>query len=374
MSAPLVQCILLISDYASRATPLTIESRRGQAIQQIRSTLLQPETHALPATAVAIATLIVAEYRGGEMDAVQFHCRGLKSWVDARGGLDIIDAHFDPFTIMALMVAFVYFDVPLFDSTEELDAALDRLELLPVSTQETPATLKKYCFPSELGSQVAVLYVLSTVQQLGLDDVFAELAYRLETSAPVAPGAMLYMVVSAAWRYRRSHAALSTCRIAEFVSLLSLAPARARRRMLGGLSRRLTGTEMADRPIIPLEELRDEIRNAWALRGSEESPGSAGQPRSPTGLPLRNAGESVRRVCPYIGPTTGHAQESGPPGPPSRSSSSMLAPGHMQMSQLPSPTSTPSPHSSSSTSTGSEVQRRVCPYIPPRQTSAHEWS
>jgi hypothetical protein len=278
--------VLLISSLSHRANANTISRRRNQIIYELRRMLLDPVKHPLPDTAVAISTLMAAEWRAGEVGAVAFHAKGLKAWIDTQGGLGELDRRFNHFTVMSLLSICIHCSVPIFDSETALDEALLRFWLPFFDPDPLPENMRKYAYVHHIGSQIAVLYVLSMLKLLGLEKVISDIASRLPPTRSLPSGSMMYTVMAAVEPVRGSgfrYEVLSTQRIIEFVFLLAHLSCEKRENVLQRLADQLTGESPGGGYGIDLEgcpaprqqlnwldqqyqaDIKHQVRTAWLL-------------------------------------------------------------------------------------------------------------
>jgi hypothetical protein len=262
MSHLLVHCVLLVASISQHASSSEIAQRRHLVIRQLRRTIEDDALRILPSTAVAIATLVVAEHRQGQNEALLQHARGLRAWIDNAGGLEWLDRHCDYFTVVTILSVSLHFALPVSEQLIDTDAALKRVRLPLFSGEPLSSSLRQYATPSLASSQVANLYILSVLKKAELNSVLDDLERRLgPAEIQVTPGAMLWLMVAVIDSPCKARAfgceALSSQRIIGFVNLLSHASYNVQRRVVLQLSTQLMG-----RKNVPLTDTK-RIAEPW---------------------------------------------------------------------------------------------------------------
>lgn len=229
-------------------------------MRMLREIVREEEMYMQQSTAVTLATLIVAEYRAGDIAAAKCHATGLQVWINFHGGYDFINT-LNFFAGICLLNTFVYFDFNIFHSKEALGRALVRMELPCGSV--LPG-LSRYFSIQDSGSQATVLYLLNLISVMNIPGFVEQLQDQVHDNSYMAPGAMLYIIAKCLFQLGQWQA-LQSGKTIEFVRLLSFAKTKTRLAVLDFLSQNLIGTKPMP---IDFEVAKEEIRLAWTKERS----------------------------------------------------------------------------------------------------------
>ena len=231
---------MLIVDLSLKLSTDTVCERRLVVLHKLQKLVEHSDTFRKPSTAVALATLIVAEYRAGNLEAAKCHGSGLQRWMHVNGGLRNVDNHSLHLRIGILNV-FTYFDLPIITSKARLSHALRRMRL---PTGRRMPNLQHYFCPMGEGQQVSILYIMNLLLEFGMPAFQSALEYRILKNDRLAPGAMIYLIMTTAEEHpteSTSASPLRICNVVEFVHLLSFAGKSSRTAVVKYLSSVLQG-------------------------------------------------------------------------------------------------------------------------------------
>lgn len=257
---------MLIVDLSLKLSHRSVCERRVVVLHRLQRLVENSVTFKETSTAVALATLIVAEYRSGNLEAAKCHGSGLQRWMHVNGGLRAIDNYGIHLRIGILNV-FTYFDLPVITNKARLSYALSRMRL---PTGHSMPKLRQYFYPIGEGQQVSILYIMNLLLECGMSEFQSVLEHRVLKNGRLAAGAIIYLIATTAEAYppdAMSSSPLNICNVVEFVHLLSFAGKSSRTAVVRYLSSVLQGCKPTP---VNMESLKEEIHKGWLMSRCQE--------------------------------------------------------------------------------------------------------
>jgi hypothetical protein len=257
VSAVSVHCIMLISDLLVQASFQQVCLRRTAILKALRALVADSISFVQQPTAVALSTLIVAEYRAGNTVAARCHGNALQAWFVTHGGFDVIEDFSMTMQVSLLMVLTV-FNVTVLSVKSHFDKALERFEMPRGGKIDL---LGRYAFAAGEGPQIALLYILSSVKEQPDGCFHRRIRRSLARNVNWAVGPLILVVAEVSKEILPPTWRLSAARAAEFVQMLSFATRSTRTAVVQYLVDTLHGRSTTP---IDVDGLKGEIRRGWA--------------------------------------------------------------------------------------------------------------
>lgn len=276
---------MLIVDLSLQTSAYSVCERRVVILHKLQRLVEHSDAFKQPSTAVALATLIVAEYRAGNLEAAKCHGSGLQRWMHVNGGLREVDSHSLDLRIGILNV-FTYFDLPVITTKARLSQALYNMRL---PTGHSVPNLKQHLYPIGEGQQVSVLYIMNLLLECGMPAFQSTLEHRVLKNDHLASGAMIYLIATTAEEHPPETKFATPLRIGdvvEFVHLLSFAGKSWRTTVVRYLSSVLQGAPPTP---VNMERLKEDIQKGWLRSRCQEVTPSHRRYARCQSLPLENA-------------------------------------------------------------------------------------
>lgn len=277
---------MLIVDLSLKVSADLLCERRVMVLHKLQKLVERSDTFRKTSTATALATLIVAEYRSGNLEAAKCHGSGLQRWIHVNGGFRNVDIQGLHLRIGILNV-FTYFDLPVITSKAKLSDALSRIRL---PTGHSTPNLKQYLCPIGEGQQVSILYIMNLLLECSMPAFQSALERRVQQNDLLAPGAMIYLIMTTADEHPpegTSASPLSIANVVEFVHLLSFAGKSSRTAVVRYLSSVLQGNMPTP---VNMDNLREEIKGGWLRSRCQEVTSSHRRYARCQSVPLEYAG------------------------------------------------------------------------------------